>query len=208
MERWTKDIGNLTLTYDNSSLSNKSFDEKKGKADQEKCYASSKIFIEHELAKYNEWNEVAIVERREKIKAWAIERWKMISPEPVVPKHDDETPIWVSARERRVYEQLQVLHKLASEQKLFYIYYNKNSISYASKYNAIWKAMTIWPYHDYLRIIIRPWWWMGYPNMTQEIMEEIFKSKWEWLIKSDQIPDFMDCLVRAFAVIKDENQPT
>lgn len=205
LERWTKDIGNLTLTYDNSSLSNKSFDEKRGNADQEKCYASSKIFIEHELARYNDWNEASIVERREKIKAWAIERWKVIAPDPVDPEPEEEAPVWLRARGSRVHTEMMELHKLASEQKLFYLYYNKNSISYASKYNAIWKAMTVWPYKDHLWILIRPWWWTNYPNMTQDIMEEIFASKWEWWIHKDKVPEFIDRLARAFEVIRGEN---
>jgi hypothetical protein len=49
-ERYTHDIGNLTLTYDNSSLGNKSFPKKKGSPSQPRSYASSKLFVEQQIA--------------------------------------------------------------------------------------------------------------------------------------------------------------
>jgi len=84
-ERWTHDIGNLTLTYDNICLGNKPFPDKRGEASQPCCYASSKLFIEHRLARYQDWSETQIQERREQIKQWALERWHVKVPDPPPP---------------------------------------------------------------------------------------------------------------------------
>ena len=56
-EKYLHNIGNLTLTGYNSELSNESFDIKKEK------YSKSNISITKALTKYDEWNEINIVDR-------------------------------------------------------------------------------------------------------------------------------------------------
>ena len=74
----THDLGNLALTQDNSSLSNKPFPEKKGDATWEKpCYANSLLVQERELANFDDWTPQTIRERRKPIVQWALERWSM-----------------------------------------------------------------------------------------------------------------------------------
>jgi len=80
-QRWTNDIGNLTLTYDNSFLGNKPFPDKKGDPCRKNCYATAKLFVEQQLAHYAEWTEYQIRERREQIQQWAVERWQVKIPE-------------------------------------------------------------------------------------------------------------------------------
>lgn len=84
-ERFTKeeikiylhDLGNLCLTYDNSSYQNKGFDKKVGVVGQDKpCYRNSPLFQERELVEYYpDWNVSSIEERRRKIVDWAKIRW-------------------------------------------------------------------------------------------------------------------------------------
>ena len=70
------DIGNLVLTKDNSSLSNKPFPDKKGAIDAEgPCYATSSLFQERELAPLDDWTPEAIDERRARLLDWAKRRW-------------------------------------------------------------------------------------------------------------------------------------
>ena len=60
--------GNLSLTKDNSSYSNKPFPDKKGKAGIGKpCYAESPFFMERELATVRDWNPTAVVARRKRL---------------------------------------------------------------------------------------------------------------------------------------------
>ena len=70
------DIGNLCLTKHNSSYSNKPFPDKKGTLDSElRCYATSPLFQEQELALYDDWTTEAIDQRRAKLFEWARQRW-------------------------------------------------------------------------------------------------------------------------------------
>lgn len=70
------DLGNLTLTKDNSFYSNKPFPDKKGKSNSEEtCYATSPLFMERELASVREWSPNAIIARRKRLIKWAQERW-------------------------------------------------------------------------------------------------------------------------------------
>jgi hypothetical protein len=78
-KRYVHDIGNLTLTFDNSALGNKSFPAKKGAPGQSGCYAGSKLFIEQQLARHNDWTETEILARREEIGEWATARWHVES---------------------------------------------------------------------------------------------------------------------------------
>lgn len=64
-------IGNLTLTDQNASLSNKAFDEKKV------YYKNSSWQIERDLMSYKEWNEESIVKREGELIRFAKERWKI-----------------------------------------------------------------------------------------------------------------------------------
>jgi hypothetical protein len=90
----THDIGNLSLTYDNSSYSNKPFPAKKGSVDQEgRCYANSPLFMERELCSYRDWTPSAVQKRRKKILNWVQQRWLVEPPAHaagVQPQDDDD----------------------------------------------------------------------------------------------------------------------
>jgi hypothetical protein len=74
-KRWTHDIGNLTLTYDNSPLSRRPFRTGELGEDKVSFYANSKLFIEQELKDVEHWTVDEITRRREGIKDWAVKRW-------------------------------------------------------------------------------------------------------------------------------------
>jgi len=98
-QRWTQeqiqkylhDIGNLTLTFDNTSYGYKSFPDKKGKPGTS-GYWNSNMFQEKELAKWDDWTEKELLERRKQIVEWALERWKVESEgdEDVADEEDIE----------------------------------------------------------------------------------------------------------------------
>lgn len=71
--RLVHDIGNLTLTRYNQSLSDKPFPNKR--ESEGDCYAKSSLFSELELLKWEEWTPESIAQRREEILAWARRRW-------------------------------------------------------------------------------------------------------------------------------------
>ncbi len=76
-EKWTNDLGNLTLSTrgDNSSLSNDCFSDKKGEPAQERRYVTSSFRIARELCQYDEWTPETLKLRRKKLVAWAARRW-------------------------------------------------------------------------------------------------------------------------------------
>ena len=76
-ENYVHDIGNLTLTKGNPSLSNKSFPDKKGdKSAQGYCYEKSLLLQECEIAaKWDAWTVTTINERRAMLLQWAKKRW-------------------------------------------------------------------------------------------------------------------------------------
>lgn len=76
-EQYMHDIGNLTLTKGNPSLSNKPFPNKKGdKSAQGYCYEKSLFVQESEIAeKWSDWTVTAINERRAMLLEWAKDRW-------------------------------------------------------------------------------------------------------------------------------------
>jgi Protein of unknown function DUF262/Protein of unknown function (DUF1524) len=75
-DRYTHDIGNLCLTFDNSSYGNKSFPDKKGMPGSDKpCYANASLFMEKFLVKDNDWNPESVEKRRKVMIDWAKDRW-------------------------------------------------------------------------------------------------------------------------------------
>ena len=72
------DIGNLTLTFNNSSLGTKGFPEKKGTPEQTHppCYLSpSSTLGEKKFIEHDDWTAKECAERRQELVAWMIKRW-------------------------------------------------------------------------------------------------------------------------------------
>jgi hypothetical protein len=76
-------------------LSNKSFPDKKGLAtDPNRSYAKSKLFSEHALVHYEDWNRDAVMDRRKVLMDWTMTRWHVpdigIAPSIVGDVADDD----------------------------------------------------------------------------------------------------------------------
>lgn len=74
------DIGNLSLTFDNSSYGNKAFPQKKGSPGSGAGYANSNMFMERTLATYSNWTPKECLERRKAIIMWVKTRWEVAPP--------------------------------------------------------------------------------------------------------------------------------
>lgn len=90
------DIGNLSLTFDNSSYGNKPFPQKRGTPGTRASYANSNIFMERQLTRYADWTKEECIKRRMEIVSWALQRWDVPAPPtpaaqaPVPPDEDVE----------------------------------------------------------------------------------------------------------------------
>ena len=78
-------LGNLSLTYDNSSYSRKCFDKKRGKALSPGelpsiCYAQATLMQEQLLAQYLDWTPEIIAIRQKEFASWALKRWHIDAP--------------------------------------------------------------------------------------------------------------------------------
>lgn len=95
---WTHNIGNMTLTYDNSALGNRPFPDKKGRSDISWTYASSKFFVEQQLTHYDDWSVASLEKRRGEIEKWAVQRWHVEPPISAVA--DASISVEMSAEKR------------------------------------------------------------------------------------------------------------
>lgn len=78
---WTHDLGNLALSKDNSSYSNKPFPKKRDSGSGKPCYAYSPMRNEREIAReWTDWTVDSITARRERLVAFALERWNVDIP--------------------------------------------------------------------------------------------------------------------------------
>ncbi len=77
LRKYTNALGNLSLTLDNSSYSNKEFPDKRGDATTTTpCYAASSLFIERDIAaNYSQWTPATIEARGNRLRDWALSRW-------------------------------------------------------------------------------------------------------------------------------------
>ena len=101
--QYLHDIGNLTLTKNNPYYQNKSFPDKKGDVNSKKpCYATSTMFIERDLTRWEDWDADAINQRRTELLNWARERWAVdrdsapddsLQPDLIEDELDEETSI-------------------------------------------------------------------------------------------------------------------
>lgn len=75
-------LGNLCLTYDNSSYGNKCFEAKRGDATTTaRCYAKAELLQERELASLTAWTPDEIRQRQSKLAVWAMSRWAVARPD-------------------------------------------------------------------------------------------------------------------------------
>lgn len=101
LQAFKNDLGNLCLTQDNSSLSNKAFPDKKGEVDWDRpCYANSLLLQERDLAEFHQWTIDGIKDRRQRLLEWAHRRWmlpEVSADEADLPTEDEEASEEVGA---------------------------------------------------------------------------------------------------------------
>nr|WP_246283786.1 DUF262 domain-containing protein [Nocardioides perillae] len=89
--RLVNSLGNLVLTYDNSSYRNFEYTKKRGVEGQGTCYYSVKATAgeRHIASTYGEWTPASVRHRLDEIRVWALARWHV---DPVVDAEADEDP--------------------------------------------------------------------------------------------------------------------
>jgi hypothetical protein len=146
-KRWTHDIGNLTLTYDNSPLGRKPFRAGKSGDDKVGLYANSKLFIEQELKDVKHWNADEIKRRREAIRAWATQRWHVEPPAEGMTEPDEDMSAmettFARADEMGVHAEMEELITLIKKYG-FHVRLYKRCIMCAPPFKKIQALFTVW----------------------------------------------------------------
>jgi hypothetical protein len=202
--RWTHDIGNLSLTFDNSSLSNLRFDLKKGKSGQKGTYADSPLFIERQLAMFEVWTEQEIVARRNEIRTWAVEkRWK-IDAEPRVPKPPTSIEDVIENAERfGLGEKVAKLHSAAGRLGMWPTI--RKGLQYRSPRYYRQTVFCIYVNPDSITIYYQLKNFSHLKNMTGEIAAEILNAKegYNWY-PLDKLPGLLEAFEELCRISKGE----
>ena len=204
-ERWMHDIGNLSLTFDNSRMSNKAFPEKRGAAGEIGCYVGSPLFIERKLATYDDWTVGSIVDRRDKIKKWAINRWHVDAPLPLPVKKEPNIEQMIELAElNNVGEELEDIHNAATKLKLNARV--RKRIQYRPHFGGNLSVMTVEVHQNGFRIIFRLHNFAKYRSVSREQVDELFQYKnnaGSW-IDAEDVPELVESLEELYELVKDE----
>ena len=100
-ESLTHTLGNLLLTLDNSSYSNKDFPDKRGAAGPgeraRRCYAQAPLRQEQELASLDDWGPQDVVDRQRRLAEWALDWWAVELPDGAVAELAEDDAVDESA---------------------------------------------------------------------------------------------------------------
>ncbi len=183
IERWTHDIGNLTLTYDNSSLGNKPFPEKTGKAGETGRYAGSPLFVEHQLAAYEAWTPEQIIDRRKKFQAWVTDRWHVEAPPPRASEQEKSFERIMTVAERNgVGTELEILHEATKKLRLDARV--RTRIQYRPPFDFSLSVLTVEIGQGGLYIYFRLHNLAKFPGLGRDRVDELLPYKnhaWSWV---------------------------
>jgi hypothetical protein len=192
-EQLTHQIGNLTLTEDNSCLGRKPFPEKKGWLGKRCCYANSNLKIERQLAELPDWTPEEAKTRQNKLAAWAMERWHVEAPPPL--PDDLFEALKARAEQSGLGTEFAQIHELAKRLKLHPKAY-KHGMSYRSPRDYTRGVLRLYYYSSGLDINV------NLPNLSRSsgvpearVREILGRQGLAW-IPLEQIPDFIQRLER------------
>ena len=201
-KRWLHDIGNLTLTYDNSYLLNKTFPAKKGHPAEANCYASSSFFVERQLAGYEAWNEAQVKDRREKLRAWAGQRWHIPEPQVAAGVEASEALApgehlgWL-ADKNGVGEEYQAILNAAGKHNI-HLRPHKWCMVCAPASKKTGALFTVWPQRE--RLFVQVWFTnfkslLGFPESR---VRDILGPEQDQRLTGAEADDFIDRLDQVF----------
>jgi hypothetical protein len=180
-QKWINNYANLTLTHDNSKLGNRPFVEKKGAAGQKGTYADSPLFVERDIASDDDWTVESLEDRREKMKAWALERWHVDMPAKSDLPMDPLEQKFQQAEEYGYRDTLEAIH-----QELINIgawTTVRKGIQYRNPHIGTTSLLVIYIHPNGIGINFYPYNFTTYKGVTTEIVSEMIglKRDWNWL---------------------------
>lgn len=192
---WTNHYANLTLTYDNSALGNRKFADKKGAPGQKGTYANSPLFVEKQIAGFDDWNPSTLEKRRDELKAWALERWKVDVQPREKPQGNTIASKIVYADQFGLGDELEAIHKALGRLGMWPTV--RKGIQYRSPHNFRASMFVVYIYPNGLGLNFYPENFTTYPAMTMEKARETIglNPGWNWLTEPE-IPALLEGLSR------------
>lgn len=187
-ERLTHQIGNLTLTEDNSCLGRKPFPEKKGRLGKSCCYANSNLKIERQLAELADWTPEEVKTRQNKLASWALKRWHVEAPPPL-PIEGWDRQIQI-ARQNGVEKEFLALDEVAVKLGLGPAP-GKNCMRYKPKYDWTLNAITVYCYQDALSVRLRPHNFPRREGLSEARVLQAFNNQRDWWVPTNQFSGFL-----------------
>jgi hypothetical protein len=196
------DIGNLTLTYDNSALSNRPFNDVPETKGKRSLYDDSKVFMEKQIADYDDWTLDEIQKRREKMKTWTLKRWHVEKPsqEEAVTRSKGKfsmANIESLADERGVGD---TYHKLLACFKAHGIGLRawRWCITFTPPGKRQFALGAIWPKQDRLHVGV----WRGrftkHFGLPREEVNEVMDDQSSYFVNEQNVDDLIERLERLF----------
>jgi len=201
--RWTHDLANLTLTYDNSSLGNRSFSTKKGASGLKGTYADSPLFIERELAAVPDWTVESLLARREILANWVLDRWKV----DAIPRQTEKSPntieeMVIFAEQYDLGEELRAIDQAARRLRMWPTI--RKGIMYRHPDNYRRSTIVVYIEADGMTIYFHHRNFAIYPGITESEVSKILgvNNGWNWF-PSERISEAIEALERFYERVKD-----
>ena len=202
-QHWVHDIGNLTLTYDNSSLSNRPFKSTGNRGGKKEMYATSILLTEQEIAGFEDWTVEAIRQRREEIKQWAEQRWYVEKPPPREKgKKKKRTTYSMAEFEKQaknngVGDLFRSLLDTFAEYGIGVRFY-RFSFTFTPPGNRQYRLGVIWIHPNRIHLRNKPWMFHRFLDITPEKTDEILGPP-DWTdVNEDNFKEYRGRLVKLF----------
>lgn len=204
-QRWTNDFANLTLTFDNSSLGNRNFVTKKGAPGKKGTYSDSPLFIEKEIAAFDDWNETALQTRRAALKAWALQRWAVDVKPRQDPTGKTVEAIIAHAEEFGLGEELQAIHEALGRLQMWPSIQKNLKYCKSPHYRQTLVLVEVRP--TGFVVSFRPDKFVSYRGVTPDEAHALIglRSGWNWLNPGEDVRRFLDGLQRFEKLIEERN---
>jgi len=183
----------LILSYDNSSLGNKTFTKKKGSPGELNCYASSKLFVEHQIASFDDWTENSVLRRRKEIEEWATRRWQVSMPPKVEVIDEPMENILARADNNGVGDEMRALLEAVKDMPISPSA-RTNCISFRPDFNWQRSVFAVYPEDGFFWFKVRAWNMARYEGAVEEEAIQLFGQEvWQRKQKAD-VYEFIDNL--------------
>ena len=201
-QHWVHDIGNITLTYDNSALSNRPFSDVDDTIGKRSFYEDSKVFMEKQIAGHDDWTLAEIKKRREEIKAWALKRWHVEKPDPLPETASKSggyrmSRIWTLAESYNIKTVLESVVDTCHANGIGTRAY-KRSITLTPPGNKRYRLAFVSLRHDRLHVNIKYAQFPKFLPIAREEVEEILEPGQWHVINSSNIDEFTSRLAQVF----------